>query len=422
MAFHPRDRWPWNRQMSRREMLRVTAGSIVAAKFLAACGGDGGNGAAASSVLRIGTPESPVQQPYYDDNPMIESGLEPEGGPLQVYNWADYIWRPVIKDFEKEYGVEVQVNTFYNLEEATRKMRTGEVNYDVFFPTAGVIPKFIAGKILQPLNLDYIPNLKKNVIERLVDPYYDLGSRYTVPYVMYTTGIGWRTDMVPEDVAGMDNPWEALWNPDHKGLVGLYDDYRETIGVGMYKNGITDINDADPEALETAKNSLIELVDLVNVRYTIDGAYAKMPEGKFGIHHSWSGDLVNAQYYFPKGDDPDVLRYVWPPKASESAGGYISNDSMAVVKGAENPVLAHHFLNFMLSEKYGLKNFSWLGYQPPLKSLDPATLVSDGWVPEELSTATISEADFSLGQAPIQLTAEEDAAWLDAWSQVQATG
>jgi spermidine/putrescine transport system substrate-binding protein len=410
--------------MSRREMLRVTAGSVVAARILAACGGGNGNGGSSSAGgLVIGTPENPVQQPLFDDNPMIESGLEPEAGPLRVYNWADYIFRSVVKDFEKEYGVEVELTTFYNLEEATRKMRTGEVNYDVFFPTAEVIPKFVAGKLLQPLNLDYIPNLGKNILPRLADPYYDQGSRYTVPYVMYTTGIGWRDDLISDDIAGMDNPWEAFWNPDYKNKVGLYDDYRETIAVGMYKNGIMDINSGDAESLETAKNSLIELVDLVNVRYSIDGAYVKMPEGKLGIHHAWSGDLVNAQYYFPKGGDPSVLRFAWPPKETGNAqGGYISNDSMAVVKGAENPVLAHHFLNFLMSEKYGLKNFSWLGYQPPLKSLDPATLVKDGWVPEALSTAVIEESDFALGQAPVQLTAEADAAWLDTWTQVQSGG
>jgi spermidine/putrescine transport system substrate-binding protein len=422
MAYHPRDRWPWNRQMSRREMLKVTAGSIVAAQFLAACGGDGNGGSTSANGLVIGTPQNPVEQPFFDDNPMIDSGLEPEAGPLRLYNWADYIWRPVLKDFEKEYGVEVELNTFYNLEEATRKVRTGEVQYDVFFPTAEVIPKFVAGQILQPLNLDYIPNLKKNILPRLVDPYYDMGSRYSVPYVLYHTGIGWRTDMVPDDIASMDNPWEALWNPDYKDITGLYDDYRETIGVGMYKNGIRNINDANADDLEAATNSLIELVDLVNVRYTIDGAYARMPEGKFGIHHAWSGDLVNAQYYFPKGDDPSVLRYIWPPKANADVGGYISNDSMAVLKTAENPVLAHLFLDFMLSNKFGLKNFGWLGYQPPLKSLTPESLVADGWVPEELSTATISEDDFALGDAPVQLTAEEDAAWLDAWSRVQAGG
>ena len=87
MVFHPRDRWPWNRQMSRREMLRVSAGSLVAARVLAACGGGNGNGGSSpSGGLVIGTPESPVTQPLFDDNPMIESGLDPEAGPWASVN------------------------------------------------------------------------------------------------------------------------------------------------------------------------------------------------------------------------------------------------------------------------------------------------------------------------------------------------
>ena len=244
MAFHPRERSPWRRRMSRREALRLMAGTAAAGGLLAGCGS--GAGSSSASRVVIGTREDPVKQPLFDDNPMIESGLEPEKGPLRLYNWADYIYTRVLKDFEEEFGVEVELTTFYNLEEATRKLRTGKVDFDVFVPTAEIIPKFVAGKLLQPLNHDYLPNLKKNVWPMLADPYYDRGSRYTVPYTVYLTGIGWRTDMVSADIAAMDNPWEAFWDPEYKGIAGLYDDYRETIGVGMYRDGITDINGAQP--------------------------------------------------------------------------------------------------------------------------------------------------------------------------------
>jgi spermidine/putrescine transport system substrate-binding protein len=339
-----------------------------------------------------------------------------------VYNWADYVYTRVLKDFEQKFGVEVELTTFYNLEEATRKLRTGKVDFDVFVPTAEVIPKFVAGKLLQPLNHDYLPNLKKNVWPMLANPYYDQGSRYTVPYTVYLTGIGWRTDMVSADIAAMDNPWEAFWDPEYKGIAGLYDDYRETIGVGMYKSGIADINDAKPGDLDTATDNLIELTDLVDIRYTIDGAYAKLPEGVFGIHQAWSGDMVNAPYYMPKGDDPSVLRYVWPPKEKGGAGGYVSNDSLAVLNGAEHPVLGHMFLNYMLDDKVAIKNFSWNAYQPPINALKPDTLVSDGTIRKNLATTGIEQGDFEMGQIPEQLTPEEDKRWLEAWSRVQQGG
>jgi spermidine/putrescine transport system substrate-binding protein len=420
MAFHPRERSPW-RRMSRREALRLMAGTAAAGGLLAGCGSGGGSSSSSAQVV-VGTREDPARQPLYDDNPMIESGLEPEKGPLRVYNWADYMYKRVLDDFAKEFGVEVDLTTFYNLEEATRKLRTGKVSFDVFVPTAEIVPKFVAGKLLRPLNHDYLPNLKKNVWPMLASPYYDQGSRYTVPYTVYLTGIGWRTDMVSADIAAMDNPWKAFWDPEYKGIAGLYDDYRETIGVGMYRNGITDINGDKTGDLEAARESLVELTDLVNIRYTIDGAYAKLPEGVFGIHHAWSGDMVNAPYYMPKGGDPSVLRYVWPPKAQGGAGGYVSNDSLAVLKDAEHPVLAHMFLNYMLDDKVSIKNFSWNAYQPPLKSLDPNTLVSDGTIRENLASTVIEQADFEVGQTPQQLTPEQDERWLEAWSRVQQGG
>jgi spermidine/putrescine transport system substrate-binding protein len=370
----------------------------------------------------VGTREDPAKQPLYDDNPMIESGQEPEEGPLRLYNWADYIYTRVLKDFEKEFGVQVELTTFYNLEEATRKLRTGKVSFDVFVPTAEIVPKFVAGKLLQPLNHDYLPNLKKNVWPMLASPYYDQGSRYTVPYTVYLTGIGWRTDKVSADVAAMDNPWEAFWDPEYKGIAGLYDDYRETIGVGMYRDGITEINGANPDDLKAAQNNLIELTDLVDIRYTIDGAYSKLPEGVFGIHHAWSGDMVYAPYYMPKGDDPSVLRYVWPPKAQGGAGGYVSNDNFAVLRDAENPVLAHMFLNYMLDDKVAIKNFGWVGYQPPINSLEPNKLVEDGTIVKNLETTVIVQSDFETGQTPQQLTPEEDKRWLEVWSRVQQGG
>jgi spermidine/putrescine transport system substrate-binding protein len=420
MVFHPKQRSLWPPSMSRREALRLMGGAAMAGGLLAGCGSGGGSSSAVKVV--VGTRDRPVKQPLYEDNPMIESGLEPEKGPLRVYNWADYMYTRVLKDFEEEVGVEVELTTFYNLEEATRKLRTGKVDFDVFVPTAEIIPKFVAGKLLQPLNHSYLPNLEKNVWPMLASPYYDQGSRYTVPYTVYLTGIGWRTDMVSADVAAMDNPWEAFWDPEYKGIAGLYDDYRETIGVGMYKSGITDINGAKKSDLDAATDNLVELTDLVDIRYTIDGAYAKLPEGVFGIHQAWSGDMVNAPYYMPKGGDPSVLRFVWPPKAQGGAGGYVSNDSLGVLNGAEHPVLGHMFLNYMLDDKVAIKNFSWNAYQPPINALNPDKLVSDGTIRKNLATTVIEQSDFDMGQTPEQLTPEEDKQWLEAWSRVQQGG
>ena len=38
------------------------------------------------------------------------------------------------------------------------------------------------------------------------NPWYDQGGSYTVPYTIYTTGIGWRNDQVPADIGALPNP------------------------------------------------------------------------------------------------------------------------------------------------------------------------------------------------------------------------
>ena len=427
MVLHPREGgsrrgWPFGRPVSRREFLRISGGAAMAA-WLAACGGGRSRTAGGpTGGVKIGTPDNPVAQPIFDDNPPIESGLEPEAGPLRVYNWDQYIWKRVLDDFAEEFNVEYELSTFYNLEEGIRKLQSGDVPYDIFFPTAENIPKLVAGKLLQPLNRDYVPNLQSNIWPRLVDPYYDQGSRYTVPYVVYQTGIGWRTDIAKSTPEDFDNPWDVFWDPANRDIAALYDDFRETIGVGIYHLGETDINSGDPALVEEAKNGLIQAVNDLNMAFGIDISYVKLPEGKLGVTHAWSGDLAAAPFYAPKGEDPSTLRWMWPPKNSSFNGGYVSNDSMAIPKISQNPVLAHMFLNYMLDRKVSLKNFSWVLYQPPIAGLEPQSLVTDGYIPEYLSSTIVQEEDFQMGQAPIQLAPKEEETWLRAWSEVQAGG
>ena len=110
----------------------------------------------------------------------------------------------------------------------------------------------------------------------------------------------------------------------------------------------------------------------MDIRYTIDGAYSRLPEGNLGLVQAWSGDMLLAIQYVPNDGDVSVLRYAWPPKATQDkAGGMIANDCMSVLANAEHPVLAHAFINYVLDAKVALENMGWLGYQPPQKSLDP---------------------------------------------------
>ncbi len=452
MAYHPRENWnPASRRRlwSRRDVLkRASALGLLLPgmnSLLAACGegistptgstaapgttGAPGSTAVASTappttLIPIPTPQNRITQPLFDDNPMIASGLSPEAGPLKIYNWDAYLNPDVLLRFEEEFKVKTELTTFFNEEEAIQKLASGELAFDIWFPTVEITSKVVAGKLIQPLNHDYLPNLV-NVWPWLADPYYDVGSQYTVPYTVYQTGIGWRTDLVDSaDVENLANPWDVFWNSKYKGLVGLYDDFEETLQVAMFRAGIQDPTKAGQADLDAAAAALAELVDLVDIRYTIDGAYDGIPQGKFGLHHAWSGDMVNAQYYFPDGADTNgVLRYLWPANAPGSQSkALIGNDMLAVLRTAEHPVLGHTFMNWFLDPEISLLNFSWVGYQHPQVTVNPDSLVADGYVPDYMASAVVREEDFSNSQAYIstQLDPQTELMWVDAWTTAKA--
>ena len=57
----------------------------------------------------------------------------------------------------------------------------------------------------------------------LVDPFYDKGAQYAVPYVVFATGLVWRNDKITEDIGSMPNPWSSFWEygEKYKGKVAI---------------------------------------------------------------------------------------------------------------------------------------------------------------------------------------------------------
>ena len=191
--------------------------------------------------------------PIYPGNEPIDSGTSPEKGPLQVFTWSAYINPTVVKAFEKQYKVAVTVTSFENEEEALSKLTTGAVHFDVWFGTVQYLGKSVAGKLIQPLNHRYLPNLRANVWPSLASPYYDVGSRYTVPYVVYTTGISWRRDKVKAPTT-FANPYDILWQtPRSSGKVAVIDDQREALGMALLRRRVANVNTESSRARQPGR-------------------------------------------------------------------------------------------------------------------------------------------------------------------------
>jgi len=403
-------------RLSRRRALKTLGAGLVA-------------GVAAPWVLRyaaadqlmgpggipLARPNAPVTLPRYEDP--IKSGLEPEkGGTFTVYNYQDYIDKKLVTEFGKKYKVKTQITTFDSIDQAITRLAKKAVHADVTDITPERVGQAVAGKLLKPLNLDYIPNLKANIWPQLHSPFYDVESRYTVPYTMYSTGIGWRNDKVSEDIAKLDNPWSIFWNSQkYKGYVGVLDDDREALGMAMLYRGNYDINTEDPAAIGKALDDLKAMIPICNPKINIT-EYQTLAEGSCYLHEAWSGDLFGAVIsYLPKGTEPTVLSYWTPPRGKQ----IVQNDCFAIVAQTKKPVLAHLFLNYLLDNDASYGNFvNFVGYQPPLNSITPEKLVSDNVIPKNLSNIVLTPEDLGPDSLQIMsLTPKGQSLWQSAYAK-----
>jgi spermidine/putrescine transport system substrate-binding protein len=436
---HPKDR----PGLTREQLLRRAAGSaaaVVGIGALAGCEnttepiGSGGGPSGPASKLVVQKPVGPGGLPLprtdnavtwaiTENNKPIAEGRPVEKGPLNLYNYADYLDPATIKRFEKRYGVSVKLATYNSSDEAIAKLAAGAVAFDVILGLTGSnIVNLIAQQLLQPLNHAYLPNLAKNIWPELQDPFYDRGSRYTVPYVVWGDGIGWRNDVIKEDIAAMDDPWDIFWHSQpYRGLVGLLDDKRDALSMPMQRDAMRtgvrpDLNTEDAALVSKAGADLEQLNGICNIKVTITD-YQTLAEKKTVLHHSWSGDVIGAAvFYMPKGVKPDVLSY-WGPEQN----GVVQNDFLCIGRAAKNPVLAHRFLDFMLDETNAYNNFvNFTGYTPPQKAIDAEALIKQGLIPKSLSRAVIRPDEFAANQELLQLSIEGERLYDQAWSKFKA--
>ena len=412
MPAHP----PARARLGRRALLRGLAATVATpamAELLSSCGTE----LYTTGDLVLASPQHPVRWPLSSRHPRIPPGQTPKpGSTLRIYNYADYLGPGVIKAFEKEYDVNVVVGTFNDGNEAMTKIANGSVPYDLTFPSYDQIGKLVTADLIRPLTKEYITHID-DLWPQFTDPWYDLGWRYTVPYTVYLTGIGWRSDMVDTDIGSLDNPYDVFWDKANRGNCAVIDDWHTTMAMVLLRNDMHDVNTGSSAALALVGDQLRQMQRATNPRVTIT-MYNDLPLGQYGICSMWSGDAVNAQYYLPKKTKPEVLRYWFP----SDGRGLVDNDLMVVLASGENPVAAHLFIDYLLRPEVAAKNFGFIGYQPPQRSINPAQLVSDGYIPENLRKVTVRPREFRVGSRLLEMEPVVEGAWQQVWQEYRANG
>jgi spermidine/putrescine-binding protein len=323
----------------RRSFIRdaITLGASVTAlgAFLEACGG-GPEPAAAPPP----TDAPPAPAPDPDD-------LGPIGTELNIYNWSDYIAEDTVALFEKETGIKVRYDTYESNEEMMAKLQVGAGGYDMVVPTGYIVTVLGAQGLLAPLKKKYLTNWG-NVAPLFLDPAFDPGNEYAVPWQWGTTGIAYRSDKVnpPPD------SWGIFLDPKWRRRMTQMDDVRDVIGSWLRYRGHS-LNATDPALLDAAKADAIASKALLKA-YLSAPVKGQLVAGDVLVAQLWNGDTAQAAVEEPS------IKYVVPKE-----GGSIWTDSLVIPKTAPNKRAAHEFMNFILRPDIaaGISNFT--GYGTP---------------------------------------------------------
>ena len=269
---------------------------------------------------------------------------------LKLYLPGEYLGENVISDFEKQYGVRVIVENFDSNEMMYTKLMAGD-RYDVIIPSDYMIERLMNEDFLQPLDKSMIPNME-NMSDAVLGMSYDPDNTYSIPYFWGSVGLVYNHENVDPAVIESEG-WEVLRNTDYAGHIYIYDSERDSFMMAFKALGYS-MNTEDPNEINDAYEWLLQMNNTMSPVYVTDEVIDGMMNGYKDIAVVYSGDAAVVL------DENEDMSFYMP-----SQGTNIWCDAMVIPQNAENPKLAHEFINYLLTYEAAFDNTETVGYTSP---------------------------------------------------------
>ncbi len=404
------------RRMSRRDLFRtagVGAGALSLGAVLAACGADDG-GTGAGTTGPSGNASG------------IDWSAAPSGT-LDFGNWPLYIdkekvdgevVRPSLLTFTEDTGIAVNYreviqgnNSFFG--KIQPQLAAGQpTGWDIIVITNGeTLTRMMALDYLVELPADMRPNFDQYATPAVKDPAYDPGNRFTMAWQSGLTGIAW--DPVQVSALRPDNPQitsiNDLFDPAFAGKVGMFGDNADMPNLTMIGMGI-DPETSTPEDWQAAADKLTAQRDDGIVRQYYEQNWVNaLSNGDIAVTMGWSGDVFQLNL----SGDAEGLQFTVPTE-----GVIIWTDNMMIPKGAEHPVDAITYMDYVYDPDVAGQIAQWVNYITPVPDsqqyvLDLAAETGDDYYKQVAESPLVypTEADLANTYVYRVLTEEEQLAW-----------
>ena len=298
---------------------------------------------------------------------MTEVG--PGEGQVNIVAWAGYIERGEtdkafdwVTKFEEASGCKVNVKTANTSDEMVALMNEG--GFDLVTASGDASLRLIAGKRVQPINIDLIPSWS-TVDDRLKDaPWHTVdGTHYGTPYMWGPNVLMYNTEVFKEAPTSWNVVFEEMDLPDgktNKGRVQAYDGPIHIADAAQYLMfHKPELGIKSPYELNEAQYK--EALDLLRVQRTLVGRYW---HDAFIQIDDFKNEGVVASGSWPF--QVNLLKADKQPIAStipqEGATGWADTTMMHV--DAANPNCAYLWMEHSLASNLQSDLSVWFGANP----------------------------------------------------------
>ncbi len=311
---------------SRRSLLTALGASGAAAVGLSFAGGLTG-----CSPKEAAKPASGTEEPK-----------------LNFYNWDTYIGPSTLADYKKASGVDVSMSLFATNDELFAKLKAGNPGFDVIVPSNEFVTRMSQSGMLMPLDHAKIPNIK-NIDPTFLNPEFDPGRKFSMPYTWLVLGIGYRKSKVK----AVPDSWRYLFDSDqYKGRIALLSESADLMRLSAKYKGHS-VNNIPPEMIAELETMLIKQKPFIKAFHD-DNGQDMLLAGDVDLVLEYNGDIAQIMQ-----EDPDI-GFVVPKE-----GSLINSDTLCIPVGAPRPNNAHAFINYLLDAKAGSEITKEILYPTP---------------------------------------------------------
>jgi spermidine/putrescine transport system substrate-binding protein len=309
---------------------------------------------------------------------------------FHLYNWNNYIAPETIKRFEEFCKCEV-VQTYYSdNEELLAKLAAGAKGYDMLVPTSNAVEALIKGKQLKPVDKSQLTNLK-NINPIYMNTPFDPGNKYSVPYAMSTTIIGYN-DVKMKELGLPTDTWAVIFDPKYlekvKGRITVLDSSSELFAAALKYLGYS-ANDVDPKHWDEAV-AVIKKARPYWAAFNASSYIKELTVGNIWLVHGYSNDIFQANL-----DAQAAKRAFHILQGMPKEGAVLAVDNMVIHKDAPRPDLALKFMNFMLEGKNSSELTNLIGSGNPnldaVKYIKPEILKNPAIFPDKAVEAKLEQ-------------------------------